>query len=72
MNRKEAQVNDPRQVTEEGVARSETGEQGRSHVRRMQASGRSRLPSTAAGLTGSMRETISARSVKEALGQVST
>lgn len=30
------------------------------------------LPSTWAGLTGSIRETISARSVKEALGQVTT
>ena len=30
------------------------------------------LPSTSTGLTGSMRDTISARSVKEALGHVTT
>lgn len=30
------------------------------------------LPSTTTGLTGSMRDTISARSVKEALGHVTT
>lgn len=41
-------------------------------MQHMQVRHRSGLPSTAAGLTGSMRETISAKSVKEALGQVST
>lgn len=41
-------------------------------MQHMQVCHRSGLPSTAAGLTGSMRETISAKSVKEALGQVST
>lgn len=60
------------QVTKGGGAWSETGEQVRSDIQHMQVCHGSSLPSAAAGLTGSMRETISARSVKEALGQVTT